>query len=234
VEVERLAVFPPFVEVRDQSNNQKNKERIMSTHKIVFATFLLFPALFLGCSSNNNAVGEAADSTSQRTDSKAAASGGVIRQTPTPQSTATTTPSPDRFTVIATRPGSGGLEVDLTDVAVSGDVVTVSLRYRNITDLYSGSVNLIDVDFPIERVNITDDATSRRYGVLKDQSGQYMASPVSDDNDRTIHFTVKPEKTYPGSYEVAWFKFPAPPPEAQTISINVPKVAPFDKIRIQR
>jgi hypothetical protein len=232
VEVERLAVFPLFVEVTDQSNNQKNQERIMSTHKIVFATFLLFPALFLGCSSNN-AAGGSVDSTSQRTDSQAAESRGVVRQTPTPQSPATTT-SPDRFTVIATKPGSGGLEVDLTDVAVSGDVVTVSLRYRNTTDLYSGSVNLIDVDFPIERVNITDDATSHRYGVLKDQSGQYMASPVSDDNDRTIHFTVKPEKTYPGSYEVAWFKFPAPPPEAQTISINIPKVAPFDKIRIQR
>jgi hypothetical protein len=205
----------------------------MSTHKIVFATFLLFPALFWGCSSNNRAVEGSVDSTSQRTDSKADEPGGVIRQTPTPKPPAAT-PSPDRFTVIATRPGSGGLEVDLTDVAVSGDVVTVALRYRNITDLYSGSVNLIDVDFPVERVSITDDATSRRYGVLKDQSGQYMASPLSDDNDRTIKFRVKPEKTYPGSYEVAWFKFPAPPPEAQTISINIPKVAPFDKIRIQR
>jgi hypothetical protein len=206
----------------------------MSTHKIVFATFLLLPALFFGCNSNTPAVEGSVDTTSQKTDSQAATSGGVIRQTPTPQSTPTTTPSPDRFTVIATRPGSGGLEVDLTDVAVSGDVVTVSLRYRNITDLYYGSVNLIDVDFPVERASITDDATSRRYGVLKDQAGQYMASPLSDDNDRAIHFTVKPEKTYPGSYEVAWFKFPAPPPQAQTISINIPKVAPFDKIRIQR
>jgi hypothetical protein len=199
----------------------------MSTHKIVFATFLLFPALFLGCGSNNQAVGGEADSTSQRTNSQAGESGGVVRQTPTPQSTATTTPSPDRFTVIATRPGSGGLEVDLTDVAVSGDIVTVSLRYRNLQVDFGATV-----DFPIEQVSITDDATSRRYGVLKDQAGQYMASPLSSNN--SIRFTVVSEKAFPGSYEVAWFKFPAPPPEAQTISINVPKVAPFDKIRIQR
>jgi hypothetical protein len=206
----------------------------MSTHKIVFAAILLFPALFWGCSSNNQAVEGAADSTSQKTDSRAAESGGVIRQRPTHQATATTAPSTNRFTVIATRPGSGGLEVDLTDVAVSGDVVTVSLCYRNTTELHNGSLNLIDVDFPVERVSITDDATSRRYGVLKDQAGQYMASPLSDENDKAIQFRVKPEKSYPGSYEVAWFKFPAPPPDAKTISINIPKVAPFDKIRIQR
>jgi hypothetical protein len=198
----------------------------MSTHKIVFATFLLFPALFLGCGSNNRVVGGEADSTSQKTDSKAAESGGVIRQTPTPQSPAAT-PSTDRFTVIATRPGSGGLEVDLTSVAVSGDIVTVSLRYRNLQVDFGATV-----DFPIEQASITDDATSRRYGVLKDQAGQYMASPLSSNN--SIRFTVVSEKSFPGSYEVAWFKFPAPPPEAQTISINIPKVAPFENIRIKR
>jgi hypothetical protein len=198
----------------------------MSTHKIVFATFLLLPALFLGCGSNNRVVGGEADSTSQKTDSKAAESGGVIRQTPTPQSPAVT-PSPDRFTVIATRPGSGGLEVDLTSVAVSGDIVTVSLRYRNLQVDFGATV-----DFPIEQASITDDATSRRYGVLKDQAGQYMASPLSSNN--SIRFTVVSEKSFPGSYEVAWFKFPAPPPEAQTISINIPKVAPFENIRIKR
>jgi hypothetical protein len=202
----------------------------MKTCKTILAIFLLLPTLFLGCSSNNQAVGGSVDAATQKTDSQAAESGGVIRQKPTPKSPATTS-SPDRFTVIATRPGSGGLEVDLTSVAVSGDIVTVSLRYRNLTDSY---VNHINVDFPIEKVNITDDATSRRYGVLKDQAGHYMASPLSDDNDRTIHFTVKPQKEYPGSYEVAWFKFPAPPPEAQTISINIPKVAPFENIRIKR
>jgi hypothetical protein len=197
----------------------------MSTHKIVFAAFQLFSVLFLGCSSNNHAVGGAVDSTPQRTDSKAADSGGVVRQTPAPQSPATTSP-PDRFKAIATRPGSGGLEVDLTDVAVSGDIVTVSLRYRNMTHRYA------IVRFPIEEVSIIDDATSRRYGVLRDQSGQYMAAPLYRES--SVKLTVKSQKQISGIYEVAWFKFPAPPPEAQTISINIPKVAPFDNIRIKR
>jgi hypothetical protein len=130
--------------------------------------------------------------------------------------------------VIATRPGSGGLEVDLTSAAVTGDVLTVALRYRNTTDSYRE----IDVSFPIDQVSITDDATSRRYGVLKDQSGQYMAAPLSGET--SIKFTVGSQKSTPGIYEVAWFKFPAPPTQAQAISINIPKVAPFDNVRIQR
>jgi hypothetical protein len=225
VEVECLAVFPLFVEAMDQSNNQENRKRIMRTYNIAFATFLLSLVLFLGCSSNSHAVGGSVDPTPQKTDSQAVESRGVIRQTPTPQSPATTSP-PDRFKAIATRPGSGGLEVDLTDVAVSGDVLTVSLRYRNMTHRYA------TVRFPIEEVSIIDDATSRRYGVLRDQSGQYIAAPLYRES--SVKLTVKSQKQIPGIYEVAWFKFPAPPPEAQTISINVPKVAPFDNIRIQR
>jgi hypothetical protein len=199
----------------------------MKTCKIIFAIFLLSPALFLGCGSNGDGLGSAASAKLQKVDSKGQGEGGVVRQTPAPQSSET--PSlPKRFTVIATRPGSGGLEVDLTSAAVTGEVLTVALRYRNMTT----ALKEVDVTFSIDQVSINDDATSRRYGVLKDQSGQYMAAPLSDET--SIKFSVSPQHYFPGSYEVAWFKFPAPPAQAQTISIKVPKVAPFDNVRIQR
>jgi len=206
----------------------------MKTCKIIFAIFLLSPALFLGCGPSGAGVGEAATSTLRKADSQGGASGGVVLQTPTPetptpQATATQSPSSEsKVKVIATQPGSGGVEVDLTNVEVTGEVLTVALRYRNIT----ASLLNAEVDFPIDQVSITDDATSRRYGVLKDQSGRYMASPLS--GERSIKFSVVPQSVSPGFYEVAWFKFPAPPAPAQTISINVPRVAPFDKVRIQR
>jgi hypothetical protein len=199
----------------------------MKTCKIIFAIFLLSPALFLGCGSNGDGLGSAASAKLQKVDSQGVEAGGVVRQTPVPQSSETQS-LPTRFTVIATRPGSGGLEVDLTGVAVTGDILTVALRYRTVTDSYNDT----EVSFPVDQVSITDDATSRRYGVLKDQSGQYMASPLSGEN--SIKFTVKNGGNFKGSYEVAWFKFPAPIAQAQTISINIPKVAPFDNIRIQR
>jgi hypothetical protein len=194
----------------------------MKANRIIVAISLLLPAMFAGCGPNAPNTGGAVTSASQGTQSE-----GVVRQTPTAQSFAAPSP-PSRFTVIATRPGSGGLEVDLTSAAVTGDVLTVALRYRTVTDSYNDT----EVSFPIDQVSINDDATSRRYGVLKDQSGQYMAAPLSGEN--SIKFTVKNGGNFKGSYEVAWFKFPAPPAQAQTISINVPKAAPFDNVRIQR
>jgi hypothetical protein len=179
----------------------------------------------VGCGGNNPVAGDTGTANSRKGDSQTVESEGAVRQTPPPQSPETTS-TPNRYTVIATRPGSGGLEVDLTSVAVTGDILTVALRFRPNSDLESAT----DYNVPIEHVSITDDATSRRYGVLKDQSDQYMASPLSGEN---VHFTVNSPKSYPGTFEVVWFKFPVPP-QGQTISINVPKVAPFDNIRIQR
>jgi hypothetical protein len=198
---------------------------VMRYYKIVFATFLLFPVLFVGCGGNNPVAGDTGTANSRKGDSQTVESEGAVRQTPPPQSPETTS-TPNQYTVIATRPGSGGLEVDLTSVAITGDILTVSLRFRPNSN-QDFSMNLT---IPIEQVSITDDATSRRYGVLKDQSGQYMASPLSGEN---VYFTVNSPKLYSGTFEVAWFKFPVPP-QGQTISINVPKVAPFDNIRIQR
>jgi hypothetical protein len=66
----------------------------MKTCKIIFAIFLLSPALFLGCGSSNTGVGEAASASLRRADSPEGASGGVVRQTPTSQSSATAMPAP--------------------------------------------------------------------------------------------------------------------------------------------
>src|SRR5262245_58609825 len=138
----------------------------MRYYKIVFATVILFPALFVGCGGNNSVAGETGTPNSRKGDAQAVESEGAVRKTPPPQSPETTS-TPNRYTVIATRPGSGGLEVDLTSVAVTGDILTVSLRFRpNSNQDFSMNLNI-----PIEQVSITDDATSRRYGVLKDQSG---------------------------------------------------------------
>jgi hypothetical protein len=201
----------------------------MKTCKIIFAIFLLSPALFLGCGSSNTSVGDAASASLRRADSRGDASGGVVRQTPTPKSSATPTPEqtlPRGNAVIATRLGTGGLEVDLMRAGVTGDTLAVELHCRN-----PGKSTVV-IKFPIEQVSVIDDATSRRYGVLKDQAGQYLAAPMIDWAGRPIQSIYS--KIGYGSDSVMWFKFPAPPPEAKTVSINVPTIAPFDNIPIQR
>jgi hypothetical protein len=202
----------------------------MKACRIIYAIFLLSPALFLGCSSSNTGVGEAATASLRKADTQGGASGGVVRQTPTSQSSATPAPAqklPSGNAVIATRFGPGDLEVDLMRAGVTGDTLAVELRCRNPNKYRS-----VIIKFPIEQVSVIDDATSRRYGVLKDQAGQYLAAPMIDRSGNPIQSIY----SYIGgeSKSVMWFKFPAPPPQAQTVSINIPKIAPFDNIRIQR
>jgi hypothetical protein len=187
----------------------------MKTCKIIFAIFLLSPALFLGCGPSDAGV---KSEVLKKVDSQGGESGGVVRQTPPPPAQKTL----GEHNAIATRQGPDGLEVDLARVGFAGDLMTVELRYRNPT------ANEIWLNnFKLEQVSFIDDATSKRYSVVKDQSGQYMASPLSGEY-------INPHYVKERGYSIVWFKFPAPPTTTQTISINIPNVSPFDGIRIQR
>jgi hypothetical protein len=146
----------------------------------------------------------------------AAPAGGVVRETPvaTP-----TPPPPPTATVIQSQPGPEGNTVALNRVAVTGDILTVSLTY-------SGSGNCC-VNIPLDDVSIIDDATSQRISVLKDDTGKWMAAPL-DSGGRS----VRPDSfTRPS---VVWFKFPAPPATSRTVSIALPGTAPFDAVPVTR
>ncbi|MDV2994167.1 MAG: hypothetical protein N4J56_003821 [Chroococcidiopsis sp. SAG 2025] len=126
---------------------------------------------------------------------------------------------------IQTRSGPEGLEVDLVRAGITGKIFTVELLYRNPNSEY-----ISNVEMPIQQVSYIDDATAKRYGVLKDESGQYLASPLGK-RDKTIvdlggFSSVKKSK-------VAWFKFPAPPAGTKTVSINIPDVGPYDGISVR-
>src|SRR5262245_33668487 len=190
----------------------------MKTCKIIFAIFLLSPALFLGCGPSDAGV---KSEVLKKVDSQGGESGGVVRQTPTPPAQKTL----GEHNAIATRQGPDGLEVDLARVGFAGDLMTIELRYRNPT----AKEIWLDM-FRLDQVSFIDDATSKRYSVVKDQSGQYMASPFSRLGDGSIN----PHYVKENGYSIVWFKFPAPPTTTQNISINIPNVSPFDGIRIQR
>jgi hypothetical protein len=198
--------------------NSTNQRRNMKTCKTSFVIYLLLPALFLGCSSNNPEVGRAATLAQPGADSQGRESGGVVRQTPAQPARAALSESK----VIATRQGPNGLEFDLTRIGFTGDLMTIEFLVRNPT-----KERIIFATFPIEKVSFIDDATSRRYGVVKDQSDNYMASPSSGAY-------IERQKIDGGGYSLMWFKFPVPPPSTQTISITIPTVNPFDGISLQR
>ncbi len=119
-----------------------------------------------------------------------------------------------------TQYGPDNAEVDLMSAKVTGDIMTVTLRYRTMPDESMGT------NYPIEEVSYIDDASSKRYGVLQDEAEDWLASPKNAVGNISINIY--------DDAEITWFKFPAPPPEAQTISINVPEVSPFDGVSVER
>ena len=129
------------------------------------------------------------------------------------------TPSPVQQAAIQTQPGPRGNAVALNRVAVTGDILTVSMTFSGSTDCC--------VHIPVDDVSVIDDATSQRIGVLKDNTGKYMAAPLESGGKN-----VSPEAYKSAS--VLWFKFPAPPATSKTVSIAIPGVAPFDAVSVAR
>ena len=106
---------------------------------------------------------------------------------------------------------------------MTGSVLTVQFNVR------TGDENLWDPSFPLSDVSVVDDATAQRYSPLQDESGKPMAAPLNSVNNKMLKLDIKKN-----SSGVIWVKFPAPPATSQTVSINIPEVAPFDGVAIQR
>ncbi|VWX52790.1 hypothetical protein [Novosphingobium sp. 9U] len=142
----------------------------------------------------------------------------VTRETATPEAeTPPVTPMPAQ-TVIQSQPGPDGSQVDLMKVAVTGDILTVTLRCSSSEKINSES-------FRVPSISVIDDATAQRIAVLKDNEGNWLASNVGGDAIMA-QCEIKPG--------VIWAKFAAPSPQSKTVSINFPGVAPFDGIPVTR
>lgn len=121
-------------------------------------------------------------------------------------------------TAIQSQPGPDGSQVDLLKVAVTGDILTVTLRCSSDEKINSQI-------FDVQKISVIDDATSQRLGVLKDNADAWMASNTTG-NFMSTDCEVKPG--------VIWAKFPAPPATSKTVSINLPEVGPFDGVAVAR
>lgn len=157
--------------------------------------------------------------------------GGVASPTETPAeavssdnptvAAAPAAPTQVALAAIQTQPGPEGSSVALERVAVTGNILTVQVRY------IGGKTTGHSID--ARDVSVIDDATSNRIGILQDKEGIWMAAPLVTPTSDTLHFSLGKEDP-----AIVWFKFPAPPATSSTISINIPKVAPFDGVPVTR
>ena len=71
------------------------------------------------------------------------------------------------------------------------------------------------------------DGNNRKYEVLKDDQGRYLAALRSGYGDRWY------DGIEPGASQTVWMKFSAPPAGVTTVTLQVPGVEPFEEIAIQ-
>jgi hypothetical protein len=167
------------------------------------------------------------------TSAQTAAPAPAAAPTTTPAATtpAAATPPATASTAPAAAPAGGSLQsqetnwpgvtAEVTEFRRKGNTLTGKVRLTN-----KGAVK-VDVELLWKEVSLVDTAGGKKYEVLKDEKGTFISSLHPGWTDRWY------ESIEPSGSQLIWMKFPAPPPEVKTITLQLPKTPPFDDLQIQ-
>src|SRR5439155_17342001 len=114
-----------------------------------------------------------------------------------------------------------GVSAEVTEFRRKGNTLTAKVRFRN------GGAADAEPDIKYEEAYVMDAGAGKKYSVLKDENGSYIAALRQGWKDRWY------DKVPPGQEMVIWAKFPAPPPEVKAVTLQLPGVPPFDDLAIQ-
>lgn len=114
-----------------------------------------------------------------------------------------------------------GIVAEVTEFRRKGNTLTAKVRLRN-----QGSAEA-KPEVIYKEVYLMDLAAGKKYQVLQDEKGGYIAGLRSGWNDRWYGDLA------PGESYTLWVKFPAPPAEVKSVTLQVPGVPPFEDLAIQ-
>jgi hypothetical protein len=114
-----------------------------------------------------------------------------------------------------------GVTAEVTEFRRKGNTLTGKVRLTNKT------AAKVEVEIYWKEVSLVDAAGGKKYEVLKDEKGTFISSLRPGYIDRWGEWIE------PATSQVIWMKFPAPPPEVKTITLQLPKTPPFDDLQIQ-
>jgi hypothetical protein len=115
-----------------------------------------------------------------------------------------------------------GIVAEVTEFRRKGNTLTAKIRLKN-----EGGDAEAQPDIKYSEAYLMDAAGGKKYEVLKDEKGSYIAALRSGWDDRWY------EKVAPGEQRVIWIKFPAPPPDVTSITLQIPGAPPFEDLAIQ-
>jgi hypothetical protein len=169
-------------------------------------------------------------STTATTSTSTTTSAQVTATTPAPPPPTTQT-VPTTSTTAAAAPATASLQsqetnwpgvtAEVTEFRRKGNSLTAKVRLTN-----KGS-KVADPEILWRDVALIDAAGGKKYEVLKDEQGAFISSNRAGWTDR---WSARIE---PATSQVIWMKFPAPPPDVKTITLQIPQMPPFDDLQIQ-
>ncbi|MEK6375829.1 MAG: hypothetical protein AABO58_24400 [Acidobacteriota bacterium] len=114
-----------------------------------------------------------------------------------------------------------GISAAVTEFRRKGNTLTAKVQIVN------HGLESPQAEVKFDEVYLIDTSAGKKYNVLRDEKGAYIASLRSGWGDRWYD-TMKPGESY-----LLWMKFPAPPPEVKVISLQLPSTPPFEDLNIQ-
>jgi hypothetical protein len=169
---------------------------------------------------------EEPNTTSTATTAPATATQAAATSAPVPvPSTATPAPAPATPSAgaLATQETNWkGIVAEVTEFRRKGNTLTAKVRLTN----RGSEESKAEVIF--KEAYLIDTAGGKKYEVLKDEKGTFIASLTQGWNDRWYDSHLKPGDSY-----LLWMKFPAPPAETKAITLQIPSTPPFEDVNIQ-
>jgi hypothetical protein len=114
-----------------------------------------------------------------------------------------------------------GVVADVTEFRRKGSTLTAKVVLRN-----QGNVDS-QPEIHYNELYVMDLGAGKKYEVLKDEKGDYIAALHSGYHDQWY------QRLQPGGTYTIWMKFPAPPPDVKTVTLQIPGVPPFEDLAIQ-
>lgn len=114
-----------------------------------------------------------------------------------------------------------GTTAEVIEFRRKGNTLTARVRLRN-----QGSAEA-NPEIHYNEVYVMDAAGGKKYEVLKDETNNYIAGLRSGWADRWY------QSIQPGQSQLIWMKFPAPPAEVTSVTLQIPGVQPFEDLVIQ-
>ena len=114
-----------------------------------------------------------------------------------------------------------GVTADVTEFRRKGNTLTAKIRLSN-----RGSAKA-RAEIRFSEAYLIDTGAGKKYQVLKDEQNSYIASLRSGYSDFWY------DEMAPSASQTIWMKFPAPPPDVKSITLQMPGAPPFDDLQIQ-